>query len=148
MNDSADPQHYFRLLLLRLLETRKCLSAIPPSIVWPELMVQRMINDSTLLEIESWLKEAGTDWQIIPSQSSARLRVISGPESSTQDLTTTGSSPWDCLKKPSPTAEAPLTPSQAPLQQGIAQGERETQTFFRTAGKIVFRPNCSPAKPE
>lgn len=141
-DDSADPRHYFHLLLQRLLETQQCLHKAPLS---QDLKTQRTINDSTLSEIKSWLEATADSWEIIPSPSSARIRVTSGDESSSP-APRPGDSPWDILKPRSGRVETAPGPSPVLLSQ---DGQERILTVQRTStGRIVFRQNSGPAKPD
>jgi hypothetical protein len=139
--DTADPRHYFRLLLLRLLETQQCLShlTLPPAV-----QLQRQTNASTLSEIKSWLEEAGDNWEISPSPSSARFVVVSGAGLPSSPIREVGS-PWDnpyARPAPPPDPEDSPAPSCPPSARVAPVYQRDT------SGRITFRQPSSSGKPD
>lgn len=82
--ETANPQQYLRLLLMRLLETQ---AAIRPVAHMPQLAALRrqyQENEYILSEIKSWLERQPkeTESPLGPSGSTVSDVVVSGPESS------------------------------------------------------------------
>lgn len=139
----ADPRHYFRLLLSRLLETQKilqCYSNLPA-----ELKSQQYFNASTLSEIKSWLEETGDDWEISRSSSTRPSLAISGPNFSTTSGPKRGS-PWDIVRQGNPTPPDGLPENS--LEASSPRSSLGTTISRSTNGRILFLPPSSPAKPD
>lgn len=138
--ETADPRHYFRLILSRLLETQQVLSCYKNSP--PEVRAQQYFNASTLSEVKSWLEATGGDWEITRSSSIPSKLAISGPNLSTAGTPTRGS-PWAILQKGTPIAETPdesPAPSSPPSRPG-------TIISRSSNGRITFLPNSGSEKP-
>lgn len=138
--DPTDPRHFFRLLLQRLLETQHELSRCNK--LSPSLSRQISTNSYTLSEIESWLKEVGEDWQVVPTRSSALTVVTFGAGSLPPCFPAGG--PWKAPAASVPT-EPPAGTPPAPSYQPSGSTRREWQR--NSLGRISFLPQSSPAKP-
>ena len=139
--DTADPRHYFRLLLQRLLETQLCLKPDLQRLP-PETRNQIALNASTLSEIKSWLEGADDNWEIVTSHSSARTVAVSGPGLHSPQGLRLGS-PWSVLARPAPTEHPPGSqpaPSSPPSDSGPAAWARSTN------GRITFLPKSYSGK--
>jgi hypothetical protein len=139
--DSADPRHYFRLLLQRLLETQQCLR--PYCQKAPFLALQSQANESILLEIKSWLEEVGGDWEISPSRSSARPAASSGEGYFLPTESSPGGRPWPVVR-PAHTAHRPGSPL-APSSQ-VSDSTRP-DLVRTTTGRVFFLAKSSSGKP-
>jgi hypothetical protein len=141
-SDSADPRHYFRLLLQRLLETQKCLHPYVQNSSGP-LALQAHANASTLSEIKSWLEASDGNWEITQSPSSARHAANSGHGSFPATETSPGGRPWPVVR-PAHTVhqpgflQAPSSPLSGPMRSDLVR---------TTTGRIIFLPKSSDGKP-
>ncbi len=139
--ETADPQHYLRLLLIRLLETQQCLT---PHINSPSvsfLKPQFMANAYTLSEIKSWLESQPQG--ILPqgqSPSSVPAAETSGVESPVGEG---GQRPspfaWRAPHRETATASQVL--SSLPSNFIASSGAQIS------GGRIVFQPPSLPTKP-
>lgn len=110
----ADPRQYLRLLLIRLLETQKCLTPLIEGTRFPSLKAQYLTNEYTLSEIKSWLEAQGDTSPLGPALSSAPTAENSGPGSSTPASVSpvqTGAPPWPYVRPAQGTRESQKLPS-------------------------------------
>lgn len=141
-NDSADPRHYFRLLLQRLLETQLCIKTLPPAAANTSLRAQEQTNAYTLSEIKSWLEEAGDNWEIAPSSSFVSRAEMLGVESHFPTLTGT---PWDVLARFAPMEQAPGSP---PAPSSPPSGPTLPPLARSPSGRITFQHQSSSTRPQ
>jgi len=147
--ERAHPQQYLRLLLMRLLETQKCLK---PLIERPEMsLVRRQFQENAyiLSEIESWLKETPDISPLGPSLSSVPGAGSYGPglSESTPMPSPDSISP---TKPPSPFAwrtpkEVPRTESQ--VRSSMPSAVKLPDSAEISRGRVTFRPPFLSGKP-
>lgn len=144
--ETANPDQYLRLILMRLLETQQILSPLLKSPAFAPLRFQYQVNASTLSEIQSWLKAAGGTSHLGPSPSSALIAGESGPASSTLDLqpsitagTLENPFAWNTVKTPR------LTESQ--VRSSLPSNVKLDASALVSNGRVIFRPPSSPTKP-
>jgi hypothetical protein len=146
--ETANPQQYLRLLLMRLLETQK---ALQPFIQRPEMAaVRRQCQENAyiLSEIRSWLEAQEETSPLGPSLSSAQSAAKSGPGWSSPPPT----------PEPSPTSGKPLERSAfatfgAPVPAGTSQVQSSLPSGLTLpegakimSGAICFRPPSSAGR--
>lgn len=140
--ENADPSHYLRLLLLRLLETQKCLTPLLSLPALSHLRLQIQTNAYTLLEIKQWLETTGDTSVTGPPLSSARGVAPSGVGSSSPPAQVAG---------PPPSAfawRAPKGVVHSPQQvvSSLPSSLALPLTAQILAGRITFRPNSDGGK--
>jgi hypothetical protein len=146
--ETAHPQQYLRLLLMRLLETQRCLKPLLGRPEMAEVRRQFQENVYILSEIESWLKANPADSPLGPSLSSARGAASSGDEYRSQDQPTTDTSR---TSQPSPFAwhipkEVPSSPSQ--VRSSLPSGTKLPDSAEISNGRITFQPSFLRGKPK
>jgi hypothetical protein len=138
MTEDADPQHYFRLLLQRLLETQQCMAQISSRLPLP-IQTQLSINASTLSEIKSWLEATGGNWHLTRSPSSVPAAETSGHAWYPPVTREPGHRPW-------PSVDAALMERRHGSLQGPSSQRFDStgQPLVRSStGRLVFLPKSS-----
>ena len=137
-SDDADPRHYFRLVLQRLLETQLCLQNFRSQM--PVLISSQLrTNEHTLSEIKSWLEETGGDWHLVRSPSSVPSAEISGGAWFPPTTTDPGGRPWPSVQ--AARMEARHGTQQAPSSQ--ASVSTPPGLVRSSTGRLVFLPKSS-----
>lgn len=139
--ETADPRQYLRLMLIRLLETQKCLTPLINNPAFAALKMQYQTNDYTLQEIRSWLEAEDAISPLGPSCCTAPSVGKFGPglRESAPELTVTppGSQPnafaWRTFRP-----EVPVGSSQ--VQSSLPSGVTLPDSAEISNGRIVFRP--------
>lgn len=144
--ETANPEQYLRLLLVRLLETQKCLSSIIHLPVLSPLRGQYQTNAYTLSEIESWLKGQPPTSPLGPPCSCAQDVERRGgelpPRSETPSTERgTPTSPFVWSVRP----EVHSTPQQ--VRSSLPSGTTLPASAEVLNGRIVFLPPSSPMRP-
>jgi hypothetical protein len=144
--ETARPEQYLRLLVMRLLETQQCLRPIIHEMALAPVKAQFLTNEYTLSEVKSWLEALGDNSPLGPSPSSARAAEISGPESppSRDTSTTTRTSPtspfvWHVRP------EVSLTPSE--VRSSLPSSTKLPDSAEILNGRVTFQPASSPTRP-
>lgn len=135
----AHPQQYLRLLLLRLLETQRCLQPLLQRPEMGEVRRQFQENVYILSEVKSWLEAQETSSPLGPSISSARGAEKFGP-GSTPSSPTTDTSP---TKPANPFAwRTPNVVSRTESQVLSSMPSNTTlpDSAEVLAGKVTFQP--------
>lgn len=146
--ETADPRQYLRLMLIRLLETQKCLAPLINNPAFAALKLQYQTNEYTLQEIRSWLEGSGDSSPLGPSSSIAQSAVKSGPESCEQ-LPALSRAPAG--PQPSPFAWRTFSPTvprgSSQVQSSLPSGVTLPDSAEITNGRITFRPKSSGTTP-
>jgi len=144
--ETANPNQYLRLLLLRLLETQKALYPLLASPSLAPVRLQYQINEFTLSEIQSWLRAAGGTSPLGPSPSSALTAAESGegsfappPPASITAGTLENPFAWTTSKTPR------LTESQ--VRSSLPSSAKLPESASISSGRVIFRPPSFPTKP-
>lgn len=146
--ETANPQQYLRLLLMRLLETQKCLK---PFVERPEFaLLKRQFQENAyiLSEIESWLRANPSGSPLGPSLSSARSVETPGEGSKSSTGETPITTP---TAVPSPFAWR--TPKEVPVSTSQVVSSLPSRTSLPDSaevsrGKITFQPSFLSTKPK
>lgn len=146
--ETANPQQYLRLLLMRLLETQQQLRPLINQPTFALLKVQYLTNESTLSEIKSWLEEQDSISPLGPSASTASSVGTSGRELSQPSSDPTPSSSgysrnpfvWRTYQ---PTEPAGTSQVRSSLPSGVTLPP--SAEIIR--GRVIFRTQSLPEKP-
>lgn len=145
--ETADPRQYLRLLLMRLLETQKCLRPLLSNPALAPVKLQFLTNESTLQEIRAWLAVQDSASPLGPSTSSVPSAEPFGSESSEPLHVTSGKSgepntpfAWRTFQR----TEA-LTSSQ--VQSSLPSGITLPPSASVIRGKITFQLPSSSVRP-
>lgn len=146
-SETADPQQYLRLLLLRLLETQKCLRPLIDQLNMATVRRQFQENEYTLFEIREWLAAVDNSSPLGPSLSSAQSAERSGPGSGPETPPAscesgTPNSPfvWRTYKPTEPKASSQV-------QSSLPYSTTLPASAAVIRGQIVFQSPSSTEKP-
>lgn len=144
--ETADPDQYLRLLLIRLLETQKCLSPLLKSPAFAPVRMQFQVNAHTLSEIESWLaspaaiSHPGTSPSSVPAVDAfgQRSKPTDPPPSITAG-TLENPFVWNAAKTP--------RRSESEVRSSLPSNVKLSDSASISNGRVIFRLPSSPTKP-
>lgn len=145
--ENTSPEQYFRLILLRLLETQRCLSPLLHSPALAPVRFQYQVNAATLSEIVSWLEARGETSPLGPSPYSAQAAAGNGAVSeakpqASDTIAGTLVNPfvWNAPRTPR------LTESQ--VLSSLPRNVKLDESASISNGRVIFRLPSLSGKPK